>query len=124
MTFKKGEIPKGAKPFKPGQSGNPNGQPRKLPKLEILLADVLGEEKNGETAAMAILKALRKKAATGDIRAAEVLLNRGYGLPKQTIDTNVTNTTPVIIDWSDGVKDTVKKATAQVTKAIKNLPFD
>jgi len=30
MTFKKGETPEGAIPFVPGESGNPNGRPRKL----------------------------------------------------------------------------------------------
>lgn len=74
------------KPFKKGQSGNPKGRPPKLPKLDELLADVLGEEKDGLTAAEAILKALRAKAAKGDIRAAEVLLERAYGKAKQAID--------------------------------------
>ena len=72
--------------FKKGQSGNPNGRPKKLPELDKLLADVLGEEKDGLTAAEAILKALRMKAAKGDIRAAEVLLDRAYGKAKQTLE--------------------------------------
>lgn len=71
--------------FKPGNNANPKGRPPKLPDLDVLMAEVLGEEKDGKTAAQAILAALRAKAAKGDIRAAEVLLNRGYGLPKQTI---------------------------------------
>jgi hypothetical protein len=75
-----------SKPFKKGQSGNPNGRPKKLPELDKLLADVLGEEKDGVTAAEAILKALRAKAAKGDIRAAEVLLDRGYGKAKQSVE--------------------------------------
>jgi hypothetical protein len=75
--------------FKKGQSGNPNGRPKKLPELDKLLASVLGEENaNGITAAEAILMALRAKAAKGDIRAAEVLLDRGYGKAKQSIDLN------------------------------------
>jgi hypothetical protein len=72
--------------FKKGQSGNPNGRPKKLPELDKLLADVLGEEKDGITAAEAILKKLRQMAAQGNIRAAEVLLDRGYGKPKQHTD--------------------------------------
>ena len=72
--------------FKKGESGNPNGRPKKLPELDKLLADVLGEEKDGVTAAEAILKALRAKATKGDIRAAEVLLDRGYGKAKQSMD--------------------------------------
>lgn len=80
------DIYKYAKPFKKGQSGNPNGRPRKLPELDKLLANVLGEEKDGTTAAEAILKALRAKAAKGDVRAAELLLDRAYGKAKQAVD--------------------------------------
>jgi hypothetical protein len=77
------------KPFKKGESGNPNGRPKKLPELDKLLADVLGEEKDGITAGEAILKALRAKASKGDVRAAEVLLDRAYGKAKQTMDVSV-----------------------------------
>ena len=82
---------KGIEPhkFKKGQTGNPNGRPKKLPELDALLADVLGEEKDGKTAAQAILMALRAKAAKGDVRAAEVLLDRGWGKVKQPIDGNL-----------------------------------
>jgi hypothetical protein len=83
--------------FKKGQTGNPNGRPRKLPELDKLLADVLGEEKDGITAGEAILKALRAKASKGDVRAAEVLLDRAYGKPKQSIDNNITTTEPLVI---------------------------
>lgn len=76
------------KPFKKGLDPRRNlkGAPHKLPELEVLLAKVLGEDKEGITAAEAILKALRMKAAKGDVRAAEVLLNRGYGKPKETVE--------------------------------------
>jgi hypothetical protein len=46
----------------------------------------LAEEKDGQQAALFILKALRKKALEGDVRAIEVILNRAYGQPKQSID--------------------------------------
>jgi hypothetical protein len=88
---------KNLKPFKKGQSGNPKGRPLKLPALDKLMADVLGEEKDGITAGEAILKALRAKATKGDVRAAEVLLDRAYGKPKQTHDTNITSTEPLVI---------------------------
>jgi hypothetical protein len=65
--------------FKPGQSGNPNGRPKKLPEIDILLADILGDEQNGISAAEAILMKMRAKATGGDIRAAELLLDRAYG---------------------------------------------
>jgi hypothetical protein len=88
---------KNLKSYKKGESGNPNGRPRKLPALDKLMADVLGEEKDGITAGEAILKALRAKATKGDVRAAEVLLDRAYGKPKQTTDTNITSTEPLVI---------------------------
>lgn len=90
MPFKKGETPKGAKPFKKGDERiNRKGRPRLLPEIETLIAEVLGEEKDGKTAAEVILMALRAKATKGDIRAAELLLDRAYGKSKQTIDTTV-----------------------------------
>jgi hypothetical protein len=92
----KGVPPEHSK-FKKGESGNPNGRPRKLPELDKLLADVMGEEKDGLSAAEAILKALRAKATKGDIRAAEVLLDRAYGKAKQTIDNNLNVSQPLVI---------------------------
>ena len=83
--------------FKKGQTGNPKGRPKKLPELHVLLADVLGEEKDGISAAEAILKSIRAKAAKGDVRAAELLLDRAYGKPKQSIDNNITTTEPLVI---------------------------
>ena len=74
------------KPFKKGKDPRRNlkGAPPKLPHLEALLADVLGEEKDGVEAAKVILMALRAKATKGDVRAAEVLLDRAYGKAKQS----------------------------------------
>lgn len=69
--------------FKKGVVTNPNGRTKKIPQLDVLLADVLGEEKDGIEAAKAILMALRSKAVKGDVRAAEVLLDRAYGKAKQ-----------------------------------------
>ena len=72
--------------WKKGQSGNPAGRPKKLPELRELLAHVLGDEKDGKTAAEAILMALRAKATKGDVRAAELLLDRAYGKAKLDIE--------------------------------------
>ena len=95
-------MPKGIPPehskFKKGESGNPKGRPPKLPDLHILLANVLGKEnKDGLTAAEEILMALHAKAKKGDTRAAELLLDRGYGKPKQTVDQNLKTTEPLVI---------------------------
>jgi hypothetical protein len=88
--------------MRPGRNGgklktggnNGGGRPPKLPELDKLLADVLGEEKDGVTAAEVILKALRAKAAKGDIRAAEVLLDRAFGKAKQHLD--LSTTVPIV----------------------------
>ena len=95
-------MPKGIPPdhskFKKGQSGNPNGRPPKLPELHTWLANVLGKEgKEGLTAAEEILNALHAKAKKGDTRAAELLLERAYGKPKQTVDQNLKTTEPLVI---------------------------
>jgi len=74
--------------FKKGQSGNPNGRP-KLPDLSEAIAKVLAEEKDGMTALDAILAALRAKAAKGDVRAAQELLDRGFGKSKHLMDVDI-----------------------------------
>lgn len=99
--FEKGKIPKGAKPFKKGKSGNPKGRPPKIPELVELVNKVLGEEKEttgGKITAMeAVVRGLLSKAVKGDVRAAEVLLNRAYGLPKQTIEADITSENTITI---------------------------
>ena len=77
---------------------NGGGRPPKLPELHVLLANVLGKEgKDGQTAAEEILNALHAKAKKGDTRAAELLLDRAYGKPKQTSETTLKTTEPLVI---------------------------
>lgn len=77
---------------------NGGGRPPKLPELHVLLANVLGKEgKEGLTAAEEILNALHAKAKKGDTRAAELLLDRAYGKPKQTSETTLKTTEPLVI---------------------------
>lgn len=80
------------------KTGNPNatGRPKKIPELRELLANVLGDEKDGKTAAEAILMALRAKAVKGDVRAAELLLDRAYGKASQPIETTPSTLTVTI----------------------------
>jgi hypothetical protein len=80
----KRQMPKG-RLFTKGQSGNPNGRP-KLPDLREAMAKVLAHEEGGVTALEATLNALRAKALDGDIRAAEVLLDRAFGKSVQVAD--------------------------------------
>jgi len=82
---RKGGAPENLMPFHKGESGNPKGRP-KMPNLRDAIAKILNEEKDGKTALDAILAALRAKATKGDIRAAQELLDRGFGKSKQLID--------------------------------------
>lgn len=82
--------------FKKGQSGNPKGRPKKMPELEQLLIKVLAEEKDGMSAMEAILRRMRASAAAGNMKAAEILLERGYGKVKQQIEVEDTTTTIVV----------------------------
>jgi hypothetical protein len=86
MPFKKGQTPPGAILFVKGQSGNPKGRLKDIPELKQLLAEVLAEDKDGINAAKAILMALRAKATKGDVRAAELLLDRAYGKATQNLN--------------------------------------
>lgn len=72
--------------FKKGQSGNPKGGPKKLPDLNQVLAEVLGIDETGKDGTTRIIQRLRKMAEDGNARAAELLLNRAYGMPKQTVE--------------------------------------
>jgi hypothetical protein len=75
-------------PFRPGLDDRRNlkGAPKKTPELDELLAEVLSDEQDGKTAAKAILLALVAKAKRGDVRAAELLLNRAYGRVTDKVD--------------------------------------
>lgn len=84
-----GKKPPIGKRFEPGQSGNPNGRPKKLPSLDKLLPEVLGDEADDESLIKKILEATAKRAlAKGGDRAAEIILARAFGAPKQTISTD------------------------------------
>ena len=76
--------------WKPGKSGNPRGTPKVIPNLDTYIIDLLTEEgASGRDGLRVILEALRKKAAAGDVRAIELLLDRAYGKVKQTFDQNI-----------------------------------
>jgi hypothetical protein len=98
-------FPHDGRKFVKGQSGNPKRKPHKIPELRELLANVLGDEKDGKTAAEAILMAIRNKAIKGDVRAAELLLDRAYGKAKQDFDFTGTVST-VLMPKPIGENDT------------------
>lgn len=75
------------KPFVKGDPRiNRKGRPKKLPDIDVLLAEVLGDEEGDRSGALEIIKKLKKLALSGNIRAAEILLDRAYGKPKQRME--------------------------------------
>ncbi len=82
---------------------NRKGAPKKLPSLDILIADVLGTDGSNVSDAERILRALVSKALKGDVRAAELLLDRGYGkiLQKIAADINIPTLPGIVIKTKD-----------------------
>jgi predicted ArsR family transcriptional regulator len=60
---------------------NKKGRPKKIPQLDVLLAEIFSEKEMTE-----ILRALQKIAKKGNVKAAEVILDRAYGKAKQQLD--------------------------------------
>ena len=86
---KKGNI-QNLKPFKPGQSGNPKGRPKK----ELCLTDILREQANIEDVETlqgkikrkhAIANKLWELAMSGDVAALKYLYDRVDGRPIETV---------------------------------------
>ena len=96
-------------PFKPGQSGNPNGRPRKYVSLlkeqgykvseindtiQAMMSMDLEELKSvwdnpkATILEKTIAAAMRKSLEKGSLYSLETLLTRVYGKPKETVDTN------------------------------------
>ena len=73
------------------------GRKKELPELSIIIANSLGDEKDGVTDAEAILNAMKAKAKKGDVKAAEFVFGYGYGKPRQTTETNITSSDPLVI---------------------------
>jgi hypothetical protein len=65
---------------------NREGRPKKLPAIDKLLEKVLGGITDDDTEAEKILEKLKERAIGGDVRAAEIILDRAYGKAKQSID--------------------------------------
>lgn len=92
--------------FKKGQTGNPNGRPKKLPDLDALLCDVFGSDQMEK-----VLKAVYAKALKGDTRAAEIILERGYGKVKQGIDSTVKAEQIIKVMYDGGINNLIEPNT-------------
>lgn len=89
-SIKPGE--KRGKQFSSNYQPEKNGRIPKLPNLDKLLATVLGkEDESGVTEAEKILEKLKDQAQKGNVRASEIILDRGWGKPKQFVENVNTN---------------------------------
>lgn len=75
-----GKFPSVENQFKPGQSGNPDGRPKKR-LMDEIYEEVLQE--HGSLAAAKIVRAIITRAINGDVRAAQLANERTQGKPKQ-----------------------------------------
>ncbi len=82
-VIKSGNNPKTTKRgFKPGQSGNPSGRPKKTPE-EIDLVKACRSK--GYDALMVLEKIMLHGSETNRLKAAMAILERGYGRPEQPV---------------------------------------
>lgn len=78
------------KPFKKGQTGNPNGRPKgsSLRDIKVVLQDLLSQEKNGTQLIDGLMSVVVNKALKGDLKAVDMLLSYTFG--KATQRTEIT----------------------------------
>lgn len=84
--------------FQKGQSGNPNGRPRKGNALSELIRKQLqepAEAADGKTNAQVIAEKLVTLASAGDIDALKILLDRTEGKVPDTTNLNTSGTLKV-----------------------------
>ncbi len=74
-------------PFKPGQSGNPRGRPPVGESLATAVRDMGGKDGKKFLAELKRI-AFKSKDDRTRLQALQVLIERGYGKPPQTIDMN------------------------------------
>ena len=116
-------------PFKKGQSGNPNGRPRKYVSelrsqgyklsevndaIQVLMSMTIDELKEVYTNPKAtvlektIASAIRKSIEKGSLYSIETLLTRVYGKPKEQMDLNASGGMEIKVVYSNGSNDTTE----------------
>jgi len=70
-------------PWKPGQSGNPGGRPKKLPITDAIREALARDMGDGRTMADVVVDVLIEAAKKGDMAAIRELADRAEGKPVQ-----------------------------------------
>ena len=74
--------------WKPGQRGNPGGRPKVVAEIRELA------RQHGHEAIQRLVALMHSKNESVAVRAAEALLDRGYGRPLQGLELNSVDVTP------------------------------
>lgn len=99
-------------PFRKGQSGNPGGRPKAVG----VVRDLAREHTPNAINALAEIMNDEEVPPAQRIAAAQVMLDRGWGKPMQTVEGNVDKTLEVVI------KDATASAAGGHTEAIDVTP--
>jgi hypothetical protein len=81
-------------PYKKGQTGNPNGRPKKGDTLTDILISELGKKGNREKLAQKLIELSMK----GNIHAIKYIYDRVDGTPKGNLDLNHSGEVGVVIN--------------------------
>lgn len=107
MPIQKGndKIGKDTRFKKGNKASKGHGRPKKLPGLVEIMAEVLGDEENGKSRARRIIDVLAARAEDrwdkDQIKAAAILLDRGYGKPKEFIEQTNKNE----VNWGEASEE-------------------
>lgn len=91
MPRKKEDIVKAGENTRFSSENQPanNGRKKKLPEIDDLLAEVLGEDPtdpDAKSEAKAVLQKMIETAKAGNVQAQIAVLDRAYGKPKQAVE--------------------------------------
>lgn len=104
------------KPFKPGESGNPNGRPAGRKNIKTMLIELLSaQDPDGEWAKLPAAQLVRQAFKDGNFRALVEILDRIEGKPLQKNE----NTGESLVDQS--VRYTIQIVKADGSKT--DVPF-
>lgn len=82
-------------PWKPGQSGNPNGRPKKVQTVAQLAED------NSEKALRKLIKLIDSDKDQVALAAAQAVLDRSMGKPRQSVDVGTSRKNAADYDESE-----------------------
>jgi hypothetical protein len=87
-------------PFVKGQSGNPSGGSKKSKAMKDLAA------RHGNKAIKVLAALLDHEDPAIQIKASDLLLDRGYGRPSQSLEGNISG--KITLAWEDDRKNPVQ----------------